>query len=234
MTRLEAIREFYSLLDELNRRVGGCRYLRLCNAKAGWPQRGVYFFLDEHELRQSGSGPRVVRVGTHAVASTSRTTLWGRLAQHRGNLAGRSAGGGNHRGSIFRLHVGHAMLAGGVDLGETALNWGKDSSAAREVRDREYELERRVSAYIGALPMLWLNVPDPPGPQSQRRFLERRSIALLSGLLDASPDPPSASWLGLRSVRREIRESGLWNLDHVSEQRNQDFLEPLAEAIRQV
>jgi hypothetical protein len=33
--------------------------------------------------------------------------LWGRLSQHRGYIKG---GGGNHRGSIFRLIVGASLI----------------------------------------------------------------------------------------------------------------------------
>jgi hypothetical protein len=44
-------------------------------------------------------------VGTHALTATSQVTLWGRLRQHRGHLAGPHPGGGNHRASVFRRHV---------------------------------------------------------------------------------------------------------------------------------
>jgi hypothetical protein len=143
------------------------------------------------------------------------------------------AGGGNHRGSIFRLHVGQAMLAAETGSDEVALSWGKGGSAPREVRDREHELECRVSSYIGGLPLLWLNVPDAPGTTSIRRTLERRSIALLSGMVEPSPDPPSSAWLGLHSPRGVIRQSGLWNVDHVSETWDADFLKLLDRAIQQ-
>jgi hypothetical protein len=235
MSRIDALKVFYELLDELHQRAGGFRYLTSCNARTGWPQRGIYFFVDEHELRQSSSGLRVVRVGTHAVSSTSRTTLWQRLAQHRGNRAGTMAGGGNHRGSIFRLHVGQAMLAAAeTGANELAVSWGKGGSASREIREREHELECRVSTYIGALPLLWLDVSDAPGTTSMRRTLERRSIALLSGMSEPSPDPPSSAWLGLRSPRAVIRESGLWNVDHVSEAWDGDFFPMLKAAIRRM
>jgi hypothetical protein len=234
MSRIEALKVFYELLDELRRRAGGFRYLSSCDAQTGWPQRGIYFFFDKQELRRSGPQLRVVRVGTHAVSSTSRTTLWQRLAQHRGQRAGTMAGGGNHRGSIFRLHVGQAMLAAETGSNEVALSWGKGGSASREIREREHELERRVSSYIGALPLLWLDVPDAPGTTSLRRTLERRSIALLSRLSEPSPDPPSLAWLGLHSPRAVIRESGLWNVDHVSEPWDADFLPTLDATIRRM
>ncbi len=58
-------------------------------------RRGIYFFFDTQEKRTDGS-LRVVRVGTHAIKTgESKSTLWGRLKQHKGN----NNSGGNHRGS---------------------------------------------------------------------------------------------------------------------------------------
>lgn len=106
-TRRAALDDFYALLAELEERVGGKRMLENCNGRTDWPHRGVYFFFEEGEYREDGKTPRVVRVGTHALGP-SRPTLWGRLSQHRGTDGGSTPGGGNHRGSIFRRHVGAA------------------------------------------------------------------------------------------------------------------------------
>jgi hypothetical protein len=100
---------FYTLLAALAEHVGRPP-LRDCSAADGRPSHGVYFFFEDGEIRADGRTPRVVRVGTHALTKQSRTTLWDRLRQHRGTLAGQHSGGGNHRGSIFRLHVGTALL----------------------------------------------------------------------------------------------------------------------------
>lgn len=76
MTPSQDLESLYGLLSELRSRVGGFRQLRDTNGRSGWPRRGVYFFFDEHETRGSGTGLRVVRVGTHALRFGSRTTLW--------------------------------------------------------------------------------------------------------------------------------------------------------------
>ena len=104
--------------------------------------------------------------------------------------------------------------------------WAKGSSASSSVRAAEYPQECRVSRYIGALPFLWLEIDDPPGPQSHRGLVERGAIALLSagfGVERASP-----SWLGYWSDRDAVRSSGLWNVNHVSEARNSTFLEQMS------
>ena len=230
--RLAATRRFYDLLDRLSNRVGGPRRLSACHGRMDWPQRGVYFFLEMGEARSgSGNGPRVTRVGTHALKVGSRSTLWGRLAQHRGT----SRGGGNHRGSIFRLLVGVALARRqGIELPPS---WGVGSdpgAAARRLRlDRsqvkreEAELEASVSRYIGEMPFLCLEVGDEPAPASERGLIERNAIALLSGFSERPPDASSAEWLGSLSDRDRVRRSGLWNNDHVGEKHTPAFLDVL-------
>jgi hypothetical protein len=166
---------------------------------------------------------RVVRVGTHAVSAGSRSTLWDRLRAHRGG----ADGSGNHRGSIFRLHVGAALLA---REGLRLPTWSVGSSAPRFVRAIEGEHERRVSTYIGSMTVLWVDVPDEPGPASARSHIERNSIALLSRHREPL-DPPTATWLGRYSPRNEIRQSGLWNLNYLDLDYEAPFFDALEDCV---
>ena len=218
-TRLRDLQRFYELLSALEQRLGGCRSLATCRGHMNWPQRGMYFFFEPGEQRSdSGSGPRVVRVGTHAVTSGSGTTLWQRLSQHRGTL---HSGGGNHRGSIFRLIVGTALS--GKD--GTAMPIWNDKAADRSMRALELAHEQRVSTVIGAMPFLWLAIDDEPSPQSLRGMIERNAIALLSNHGRPELDPPSAAWLGQFCDRERVRGSGLWNQRHVDEHHDPGFLD---------
>ncbi len=94
MNRQDDLDQFYELLDHLRKALGGYRRLRDCDGRSGWPKRGVYFFFEDGEVRENGRDLRVVRVGTHALTATSRTTLWNRLSAHRGNPGGARPGGG--------------------------------------------------------------------------------------------------------------------------------------------
>jgi hypothetical protein len=212
---------FYLLLSELARRVGGSRMLRDCTGARDWPRHGVYFFFEDGEIRADGSC-RVVRVGTHALIPTSRTTLWDRLSQHRGYLKGRNHGGGNHRASVFRRHVGAALIRRGNWPEELLASW-LDRHHPTQWTEREDDIERAVSRYIGAMPFLWLGVPD----RADRGYIERNSIALLSCLAGCQ-DAPSAGWLGHDATRSEIRESGLWNVQRVYDRYDPAFLQLLA------
>ena len=173
----------------------------------------------------TGNGPRIVRVGTHALKTGSKAKLWTRLKQHKGVTR---TGGGNHRGSIFRKIVGAALIArDNLDYP----CWGKGDTAPRKVRQSELCLERTVSKHIGAMPFLWLAVEDESGPDSLRGCIERNAIALLSNYERQSLDPPTSSWLGNHSDREKVRNSGLWNSNHVDENYDPAFLDVLARLI---
>lgn len=208
--RRAALDDLYVLLAELQHRHGGYHRLEDANGRMGWPTHGVYFFFEPGEYREDRETLRVTRVGTHALTATSQTTLWDRLRQHRGNVSGKHPGAGNHRGSIFRLHVGTALIHRD-GWPEAAPTWGKGSSAPREVRDREVPLEQAVSTYIGPMPFLWLDVPQ----RDMRDAIERGCIALLSNYDRPAVDAPSAEWLGRLADRPAISRSGLWNVRHV-------------------
>jgi hypothetical protein len=220
--RLEDIKRFYAILESIEKRVGGKRTLANCDGRMPWPKRGVYFFFEPGETRTtSGDGLRVVRVGTHALIEGSETKLWKRLRQHKGL----GNGGGNHRGSVFRHHVGTALIVRDGWNGPEAQDW-TTISYSKSIRENELPLERAVSQQIRAMPFLWITLNDSPGPNSLRGLIERNSIALLSNYNSGNQpiDPASESWLGKWATSVKIKHSHLWNVDHIAEVYNRDFL----------
>lgn len=217
MNRLDHLRCFYDLLDELAYRQRGPRPLADAVAALG-NESGVYFFFEPEEVRSdSGPAPRVVRVGTHALKPGAKSTLRGRLRQHGGTRTG----SGNHRGSIFRLLTGDALM----NCGSEAVCPTWDGRPANKIL--EAPLEQAVSRRLALTRVIWLRIDDRPGPESQRGWIERNSIALLSNHGKAQLDPPSASWLGHHSSRPLVRSSGLWNQRHVEERHDAAFLDDL-------
>lgn len=230
--RSKDIRHFYELLDTLSLQHGGPRYLRDLGNHRDWPKRGIYFFFEDGELRSgSGSGLRITRVGTHAVSKGSKSKLVNRLRSHRGKLNGE----GDHRSSIFRGLIGQALI--GSDSSLRSASWGlkpnivsisKDIGVSETLlKSDERLVERRVSEHLDSMPFLWIDVDDEPSKNSLRSYIERNAIALLSNIPNLAIDPPSRKWLGHKSNRVAVRESGLWNQQHTEENYNPDFLDAM-------
>jgi hypothetical protein len=95
-----------------------------------------------------------------------------------------------------------------------------------ELANQEAGIEREVSRHIGDMPLLVINVPD----RIDRGCIESNSIALLS-CLTGGPDLSSPRWLGRYAERVEIRESGLWNVQHVTGRYERGFLRRLAQLV---
>lgn len=197
---MSQIRQLYAAIEHVAEREGYRRLADLTSLTV--PRHGVYLFFEDGESRrESGNGLRVVRVGTHALSATSKASLWSRLKQHRGVS---STGSGNHRGSIFRLLVGEAMLN---KEEQQLLSWGVGMSASHEVRSGEIAMETRVTTYLARMFVIVCEVPE----RTARAALELSAIALLSNYRKTPIDAPSPGWLGQFSEREKVRESGLWN-----------------------
>lgn len=209
---------FYKALDRLRGKQGKITFSELEEKASMLPKRGVYFIFDPNEKRlRNPDQPRCVRVGTHAVSRGSKSTLLTRLLAHRGKLDH----GGSHRASVFRRHVGAALLKRGFR--GPVPSWGS-RHARPGVREKEQRLEEAVSRRIGKMQILWIAVPGKSEPGSDRSFIERNSIRLLNG--QTGPfDSPKGNWLGRKSTDKKIRESGLWNVEHVDSSCHDGFLD---------
>jgi hypothetical protein len=206
---------FYRLMEELQALNGGLQRMAAASPDFAWPRRGVVWFFEKGESRtESGPGARIVRVATHALKPELNSTLWEKLAQD---------GNGRHRQSVFRTLIGLALrdLTGKQE----PVGWGRDKPPGSEPDRAEQALEAAVSMYIGQMPFLFLAVDDEPGPRSERAFIERNSIALLSNYARAPLDSPSAGWLGRRCGREKVGQSGLWNTAHVDAAYDPSFME---------
>jgi hypothetical protein len=217
--RLKDLIQFYALLARLEHATDGPYILSAFNKNQSIPKRGVYFFMESNEIRtDSGNGLRVVRIGTHGLKLNSKSTLSQRLSQHRGTML---SGGGSHRGSIFRLLVGTTIIDNFPDCS----TWGQGSTAKGMIRTIEGPIEKEVSSVIGRMPFLLLNIDDAAEPSSLRGVVERNAIALLSNFEKHPLDQPSAEWIGHKCDRIKVRQSGLWNQNHVDQNYDPDFLQ---------
>lgn len=226
LDRRSAAQVIYDLFGGLEARTGLPTLREALNRTL--PTQGVYFFFDPREpTRFSRRLPRLVRIGTHRVSRGSKATLRDRLRAHFGT----SDGTGNHRSSVFRLHVGEALIRKN-DTRDLFPHWGKGQAADKSISDSEKELERDVSAYISALHVLCIEVADRATKSSARSKIERLAIALFTER-QVALEPPSKEWLGLFSAHRVIAQTGLWNVKDTGAKADLQIIDLISERIRQ-
>jgi hypothetical protein len=214
------LNEYYKLTRLLEKGEGqGTLVGSLQESKARLPARGLYQFVDPSEPAVGGLPGRVTRIGTHAVSAGAKSTLQGRINTHRGPKSGI----GSHRSSILRLHVGNAIKRSAPKRWDVP-TWSEGMTTAADIRAGEAKLEFEVSKYVGGHRVYWLEISDDPGPASDRAFLERNIIGLLSSanLLRRFSE---SGWLGESSEDFRIALSGLWNLDHLFLKPHEAFID---------
>lgn len=207
--RTQMLTAAYAILDEL-RDSPAHRPFEKCKGSDDWPSAGVYVYYDPQQNRiLAPTHPKIVRIGTHGVSDGSISTLWQRLKAHKGDLSGL----GNHRTSIFRLHIGTALIASNR---LQCPSWGSTARPSAAELEGEKEIERAVSEYIGRLHISVLPIIDDASKRSDRAYVEQNLIAIMSG----RPCPVeccSESWLGYRCENPAVVRSSLWNVNHTNE-----------------
>jgi hypothetical protein len=164
------------------------------------PTNGVYVVFERGE--QAHGGDRIVRIGSH----TGKGNLLARLREHVTQ---------NKDRSIFRKNIGRALLAKGRD--PFLEDWNRDltSHAARERYAgridwaKQGQVEEDVTRYIQAsFSFCVLGTADADAALD----LERRCIATVARCSECHSSP---EWLGRHSPVTAIRESGLWQVQHL-------------------
>jgi hypothetical protein len=160
------------------------------------PLNGVYIMFERGE-RGHGTD-RIVRVGSH----TGHNQLPSRMNQHFVNE--------NKDRSIFRKHVGRALLNRDGDPFICQWNMDLTTSAAKQRHAgevdfaRQRQVEAEVTGYLQTnLRFVCFRVDD----KDERLQWESR---IISTVAQCDACGPSSDWLGLHSPDARIRGSGLW------------------------
>ena len=156
------------------------------------PGNAIYFFYEDGEVVKIGDKmiKRIVRVGTHR----SQHRFPNRIYDHFY---------GNKNSSVFRRHLGAALLAKENPGDPRLREWVKQGGKTfRDVEERVTRLLKEKFSFK------YIRVDD----RDERLELEEK---LISTLAKFSAKYASPHWLGHYSPSREVRESGLWNVEHV-------------------
>ncbi len=174
------------------------------------PVRGWCFFFENGEYRQNMSIPRIVRVESHC-ALDDKMSVYNQILKHRGNIAGAYMGGGNHRRSFLRKHIGTAIMN---KLARYCETWEEDRAKA-SIRRAEHWLETMVSSATSSMEVLVVPIENIGDMDITAKYIEQNMIALLSNFNEDPVDSPSLDWLGNFCSNALVRGSGLWNSNGV-------------------
>ena len=192
MDAFEACKQIHSALENLT---------KYHEPSIELPQNGIYFFYEAGEVCSHTGKSRVVRVGTHG----ERATLRKRLRQHY-RL--------NREGSVFRKHLGTALLKRKGLLDEEITEWRKGRKSPRwsDFKGTEDEVSRLLRSNF------FLRVVTVDNFE-EREVLEEKLIASLAACPQCRP---SEGWLGRFAWSERVRRSGLWNSNYVYSENRMD------------
>jgi len=163
------------------------------------PAKGIYVFFEQGEtdVCQGVRVPRIVRIGTHK--KDGRFT--GRIRQHYRRV---NSLRGSKNGSVFRKHVGSALLrmADPQDP-RLELSLGQKGGSYFEVEEEVSKTLRNNFTFS------CIRVDDA----ADRIYIEKGLIALLARY---SPLKPSKNWSGHHAANEKIRDCGLWNVQRTT------------------
>jgi hypothetical protein len=157
------------------------------------PMNGIYFFYEDNEtcIINGQKVKRIVRVGTHRAEARFRDRIHNHFY-------------GNKECSIFRKHVGSAIIKNkgfhDIDIDE----WMKKGTETNI--DIELLIDEK---FRKTFTFKCISIET----KELRLSLEKRLIKVLS-LGGPGPWP---NWLGNDAANEKVRESGLWNVDHVQD-----------------
>jgi len=205
MNSVESCRAIHKALQSLP---------KYCEPTKDLPQKGIYFFYEQGEICSHTDKPRIVRVGIHGQKATLRT----RLRQHY-RL--------NREGSVFRKHLGTALLKKKGTPDDEIIEWkdGRKSPRWNNFKATEDEVDR-------ILPSRFFFKVVAVEDGEERKKPEEKLIASLAACPQCRP---SKGWLGQYAWSEKIRKSGLWNSNHVDSENKMkaDDLERLKQLVNQ-
>ncbi len=182
------------------------------------PRNGIYFFYEEGEIWGHGDDhPRIVRIGTHKDGNfRSRIREHFLLDETRMNFdATRPA---PHDRSIFRKNLGRALLNKAND--EYLRIWDIDFTPRRNraefgaLRDiqKEQQIESKITQILSEKFSFKFIIIEN---QMNRMGAGGLESSLIGTVARCPLCKPSNDWLGNHSSKSQIKNSGLWQVQHL-------------------
>lgn len=184
----------------------------------GLPSDGIYFFYEEEEFwGHGGRKQRIVRVGTCRAGNFQKRINDHYVLNENKLVVDRNKPAPKDR-SIFRKNIGRAILAKNMDayleiwdIDFTLLENRRKFQHLRDI-NKERDLEAEISKILREKFSFRFIAVNEGLKHIGAGSLEAYLIGTISG---CSLCKPSVGWLGNYSPKKEIRNSGLWQVQHL-------------------
>ena len=185
------------------------------------PRNGIYFFYEDGEVSPHKPNQlRIVRIGTH-----KENNFRSRIAEHfllnENKMNFDLSKSPPHDRSIFRKNIGRALLNRDndkyLDVWEKKLMSRENREKYRHLRNitKEKEVEGAVTDILRQKFMFRFLVIDDESLRMGQDGLEGKLIATVAQCGLCKPSP---SWFGHSSPVAKIRDSGLWQVQHLDDE----------------
>ena len=180
------------------------------------PEDGIYFLYEEGELwGHGGNKPRIVRVGINR----GNGNFQSRIAEHflldDSKMSFDVTKPAPHERSIFRKNLGRALLNRANDPYLKVWEYNFTSKDNREQFGKLRDLEHERAVELEVTGLLRDRFSFRFVLVQEREEREELECALIGTIAHCGFCKPSAQWLGNFSPKAEIRQSGLWLVQHL-------------------
>ena len=183
------------------------------------PPNGIYFYYEDSQVLGHGSyKPRIVRIGINKGANNFRKRISEHYLPSEKKMNFNKNRPKPSDRSIFRKNIGRALLNKAND--PYLKIWDKDFTTRNkreqygDFRDisKEKQIEREITKALRETFSFKLMIVED---NEERKKLESRLIPTVN---KCSQCIPSLDWLGKHSPKKKIRDSGLWQEQHLNGQ----------------
>lgn len=181
------------------------------------PRNGIYFIYEEGEIwGHGGDKARIVRVGTHKKEGNFMIRINEHFLLDELKMCFDATKPAPHDRSIFRKNIGMALLNKAKD--EYLKIWKIDFTTKQNRKEyghhRDIQKEKKFEAEITGIlrekfSFRFIIIDE------QKKRMEVES-SLIGTVARCELCKPSDNWLGNYSPKKEIKESGLWLIQHLN------------------
>ena len=182
------------------------------------PENGIYFFYEKDEIwGHDGNKPRIVRIGTSKDGNfRSRIKEHYLLDESKMNFDQNKSKPSDK--SIFRKNIGRVLL--NKDKDDYLKIWNinfttkKNREEYRDRRDipKEKKIELEITRILRENFSFRFIIVGKQIERMGSKGLEKRLIGTIA---NCKLCKPSNNWLGKYSPKKQIKESGLWLVQHL-------------------